>query len=95
MLNVMMGIVILRMFKKGDNSVKDFEINHMIIDVNKYWEESVTTDFTHNNKEYSITFNKADLEIINSWVFEDETSLPANLSEEMIEALREYVKEKI
>jgi hypothetical protein len=80
---------------KGDYTVKDFEVTHMIVDDDYYGEESVTTDFTLKNKDYSVTFNKSDLEIINSWVFEEETSLPANLSDDMIEALREYVKEKI
>ncbi|WP_226665336.1 hypothetical protein [Metabacillus litoralis] len=72
-----------------------FEITHMIIDEHFNGEESVTTDFTHNNKDYSITFKKSDLEVVNTWIFEEETSLPANLSENMIELLREEVKKNI
>jgi hypothetical protein len=67
----------------------------MIIDDNFDGEEYVTADFTHNTKDYSITFKKADLEIINTWVFEDGTSIPANLSENMIESIREDIKKKI
>lgn len=74
--------------------MKDFEITHMIID-DQIGEEYVTVDFTYNHKNYSITFKKGDLEMINSWVFEDSSSLPANLSEEMIESLREEIKKKI
>jgi hypothetical protein len=75
--------------------VKPYEINNMIIDDDFYGEEFVTTDFTFQNKDYSITFKKADLEIINTWVFEEGTSLPANLSESMIELIREDVKNRI
>lgn len=67
----------------------------MIIDDEFDGEESVTADFTHNNKDYSITFKKADLEIINSWIFEDDTSFPANLSDNLIESIREDVKKRI
>ncbi|MBM7603034.1 hypothetical protein JOC75_001004 [Metabacillus crassostreae] len=73
----------------------NLEITHMTIDDGFNGEESVTTDFTHNHKDYSITFKKSDLEVINTWLFEEETSLPANLSESMIEYLREEVKKNI
>ncbi|TXC85969.1 hypothetical protein FS935_18100 [Metabacillus litoralis] len=73
----------------------NLEITHMIIDDDFNGEESVTTDFTHNHKDYSITFKKSDLEVVNTWLFEEETSLPANLSENMIEFLREEVKKNI
>jgi hypothetical protein len=75
--------------------VKAYEINNMIIDDDFSSEEYVTVDFTHNNKVYSITFKKADMEMINSWVFEDGTSIPANLSEDLIESIREDVKDRI
>jgi hypothetical protein len=81
--------------KKGDYILKPYEITHMIIDDEFYGEETVTTNFTHNEKEYSITFDKSDLEILNTWVFENNTSLPANLSNEIIEAIREDVKKSI
>jgi hypothetical protein len=80
---------------KGDINMKPYEINHMIIDDDFAVEESVTAEFTHNSKEYSITFKKADLEVLNAWVFENDTSIPANLSVEMIESLRDDVKKSI
>lgn len=69
----------------------------MIIDDEFNGEESVTADFTHNDKDYSITLKKEDLEIkiINAWVFEDGSSLPANLSGTMIESIREDIKKRI
>ncbi|MCL7748682.1 MULTISPECIES: hypothetical protein [Halalkalibacter] len=72
-----------------------YEIKDMIIDDGFDGEESVTAAFSQNNKDYSITFNKSDLEVINTWVFEDETSLPANLSDNLIESIREDVKKRI
>jgi hypothetical protein len=75
--------------------VKSYEISNMIIDDDFAVEEYVTAEFTHNHKEYSITFKKADLEIINAWLFEDGTSIPANLSEDIIESIREDVKKRI
>jgi hypothetical protein len=75
--------------------VKPYEINNMIIDDEFDGEESVTADFTHNTKDYSITFKKSDLEIINAWVIEDNTSIPANLSDHIIESIREDVKKRI
>ncbi|MFC3882293.1 hypothetical protein ACFOU2_01630 [Bacillus songklensis] len=75
--------------------MKPYEIKHMIIDDGFQGEESVTVDFTHNNKDYSITFKKADLEIINTWFFEDDTSIPANLSDNIIESIREDVTKRI
>lgn len=75
--------------------VNDYEINDMIIDDEFTGEENVTAAFTHKNKGYSITFNKADLEVINAWMFEKDKTLPANLTEDMIEAIREDVKKYI
>ncbi|WP_338786984.1 hypothetical protein [Metabacillus sp. FJAT-53654] len=75
--------------------MKPYEINNMIIDDEFDGEEFVTTDITHNQKDYSITFKKADLEIINTWIFENGSSLPANLSDTIIESIREDVKKKI
>ena len=45
----------------------------------------VTADFTHQNQDYSITFKKADLEIMNAWVFKEGTLLPAELSDQLIQ----------
>ncbi|MEH6945660.1 hypothetical protein V7068_01095 [Bacillus sp. JJ634] len=75
--------------------MKPYQINKMIIDDEFDGEEFVTTDFAYQNKDYSITFKKADLEIINTWVFKDGTSLPANLSDNIIELIREDVKKRI
>ena len=75
--------------------MKPYQINNMIIDDEFDGEEFVTTDIAYQNKDYSITFKKADLEIINAWVFKDGTSLPANLSDNIIELIREDVKKRI
>ena len=75
--------------------MKPYQINNMIIDDEFDGEEFVTTDFAYQNKDYSITFKKSDLEIINTWVFKDGTSLPANLSDTIIELIREDVKKRI
>ncbi|MDF2036172.1 hypothetical protein P2R12_04100 [Cytobacillus oceanisediminis] len=72
-----------------------YEITSMIIDDEFDGEEYVTTEFLQENNTYSITFKKADLEVINAWVFNDGSSLPANLSEEMIESIRNSVKKRI
>jgi hypothetical protein len=80
---------------KGDCIVKPYEITNMIIDDDFDSEEYVTAEFTHNQTNYSITFKKADLEIINAWVYRDGTSLPANLSDSLIESIREEVKNRI
>jgi hypothetical protein len=80
---------------KGDCMVNTYEITNMIIDDDFDSEEYVTVEFTHDQSDYSITIKKADLEIINSWVFKDGTSLPANLSDTLIESIREDVKKRI
>lgn len=75
--------------------MEPYEIKHLIIDDDFYGEESVTADFTLNHKDYSITFKKSDLEILNTWIFEGDSSKPANLSDNLIESIREEVKNKI
>ncbi|MFC0471698.1 hypothetical protein ACFFHM_14645 [Halalkalibacter kiskunsagensis] len=75
--------------------MKPYEIKQMIIDDGFDGQESVTAEFTHNHNDYSITFNKADLELLNTWLFEAETSIPANLSDDMIESIREDIKKRI
>jgi hypothetical protein len=75
--------------------VKLYEITNMIVDDDFDSEEYVTAEFTHNQTNYSITFKKADLEIINAWIYKDGTSLPANLSDTLIESIREDVKNRI
>ena len=80
---------------KGEYLVMQYEINHMIIDDDFASEEYVTVDFSANHEEYSITFKKGDLEMMNSWVFKRGSSLPANLSKDIIESIREEVKKRI
>lgn len=75
--------------------MKPYTMNNMIIDDEFDGEEYVTADFTHQNQDYSITFKKADLEIMNTWVFKEGISLPADLSDHMIELIREEVKTRI
>lgn len=72
-----------------------FEIKHMIIDDNFESEEFVTADITYNQKDYSVTYKKGDLELVNAWIFKEGTSLPANLPEGIIEALRNDVKNRL
>jgi hypothetical protein len=75
--------------------VKPYEIINMIIDEEAYDQEEVTADFTYQDQDYCITFKKADLELVNAWAFKNGTSLPANLSESLIELIREDVKNRI
>ena len=75
--------------------MKPYQITNMIIDDDFDSQEYVTADITHNQKDYSITFNKADLELINMWVFENGTSIPADLADDIIESIREDVKKRI
>ncbi|USK37265.1 hypothetical protein LIS77_15135 [Cytobacillus firmus] len=52
-----------------------YEITGMIVDDEFDGEEYVTAEFLHEHNSYSITFKKADLEVINAWVFNDGSSL--------------------
>ncbi len=72
--------------------MKPYEIKHLIVDKHFMGEESVTADFTYNHKHYSATFSKEDYELQNAWVHEEESSVPANLSDQVIDSLREDVK---
>ena len=72
-----------------------YEITSMIVDDGFAGEEYVTADFNSQNQAYRITFKKTDLEIINSWVFQNGTSLPTDLSDHLVESIREDVKQKI
>ena len=83
------------MFLVAENVVETYEIKNMIIDDDFDSQEYVTADFTHNQKDYSITFNKADLELINMWIFDNGTSIPVNLADDIIESIREDVKKRI
>ncbi|OIJ19281.1 hypothetical protein BKP45_14095 [Anaerobacillus alkalidiazotrophicus] len=72
-----------------------YKIKHMIIDDHFDGQEYVTADFSYNNKDYSVTFNKSDLETINTWLFEENKSIPAHLSESVIDAIRDDVRKRI
>ncbi len=74
--------------------MKPYEITHMIVD-EQMDQEHVTTHFTYEGNQYSATFQKSDLELMNSWLLKDQSSLPADLSEELIESLREVIKNSI
>ena len=75
--------------------MKPYQISNMIIDDDSYDQEEVTVDFTYEDQNYSITFKKGDLELVNAWVFTNGTSLPANLSKNIIELIREDIKKRI
>lgn len=75
--------------------MSDYQLINMIVDDGFAGEEYVTAEIVNDKKVYSITFQKSDLELMNAWIFEDGTSLPANLPETIIEAIREDVKKKI
>lgn len=72
-----------------------YQIKNMIIDDELYSQESITVDFTQDNKMYSVILNKADLEVVNTWVFKANTSIPATLPDNVIESIREDVKKKM
>jgi hypothetical protein len=75
--------------------VKPYELKEIIIDDEDYGEESVTTNFTFNQENYGITFKKEDLEVINAWIFKNKTSLPAQLPNVVLDALREEIRGRI
>lgn len=75
--------------------MSEYQLINLIVDDGSAGEEYVTAEIVKDKKVYSITFQKSDLELMNAWIFEDGTSLPADLSEVMIEAIREDVKRKI
>lgn len=75
--------------------MEKYDIVDMIIDDENGVEEYATADFKQQGKNYRITFKKADLELVNAWIFEEGTSLPADLSDSMIESLRQDIKNRI
>ncbi|RSD28723.1 hypothetical protein [Mesobacillus subterraneus] len=75
--------------------MKEYTIQNMIIDVESYDEEHVTVEFTYEDDQYIITFQKSDLELMNAWILQDGSSLPANLPHNVIDGLREDIKKKI
>ncbi|WP_257535577.1 hypothetical protein [Mesobacillus foraminis] len=76
-------------------SLGPYEITEMIIDDDFYGQETVTAHFTYKQENYSITFNKGDLEVLNAWVLKKDASLPANLSNIPIGWIRKAVDKEI
>ena len=75
--------------------MKSYEVTNMIIDDESYGEEHVTVELTMEQQNYIITFQKSDLELMNAWSVKDGTTLPANLSEELLGSIRDDLKKKI
>lgn len=75
--------------------MKPYSIKDMYSDHESYGEEHVTAEITYEEKDYMLTFQKSDLELMNAWVLENGTSLPAALSEDLIELVKEDISEKI
>lgn len=75
--------------------MENFEIKHLIVDDEFLDEESVTVDFTYNQNHYSITFKKSDFELVNTWYFKEDQTIPANLSDTLIKSIREEIQNRI
>ncbi len=75
--------------------MKPYAITNMIIDDESYDQEHVTAEITYEEKDYMLTFQKSDLELMNAWVLEGGSSLPANLSEKLIQDIKADISEKI
>lgn len=75
--------------------MNSYEVTNMIIDEESYGEEHVTVELAFEQKSYIITFQKSDLELMNAWVLEDGKTLPANLSKELLDTIKEDIKKKI
>jgi hypothetical protein len=75
--------------------MQSYEVTNMIIDEESYGEEHVTVELTIEQQNYIITFQKSDLELMNAWIVEDDTTLPANLSEELMDSIKEDISKKI
>ena len=75
--------------------MKSYEVTNMIIDDESYGEEYVTVEMTLEQQNYIITFQKSDLELMNAWSVKDGTTLPADLSENLLNSIKEDIKKKI
>ncbi|WP_212567921.1 hypothetical protein [Bacillus alkalicellulosilyticus] len=75
--------------------MKTYDITNMIVDENFGVEEYVTAELMYEDEQYSLTFNKSDLELVNMWIFKNGTSLPANLSDEIIESIRADLEARV
>jgi hypothetical protein len=75
--------------------MKPYTMRNMILDEESYDQEHVTAEITFEEKDYMLTFQKSDLELMNAWLLEDGSSLPANLSESLVQQIKEDINEKI
>jgi hypothetical protein len=75
--------------------MKSYEVTNMIIDDESYGEEHVTVEMTLEQQNYIITFQKSDLELMNAWSVKDGTTLPADLSTDLLDSIKEDIKKKI
>jgi hypothetical protein len=75
--------------------MKSYEVTNLIIDEESYGEEHVTVEMIMEQQNYIITFQKSDLELMNAWIVEGGTTLPADLSESLMESIKEDIKKKI
>ncbi|WP_079508692.1 hypothetical protein [Mesobacillus jeotgali] len=75
--------------------MKDYSIENLIVDDEAYDQEHVTAEITFEEKMYMLTFQKSDLELMNAWLLKDGSSIPANLSESVIQEIKEDISKKI
>ena len=75
--------------------MESYRVLNMMIDDDFAVEEYVTVEYAQDRKVYSITFKKADLEVINAWLFEDGTSYPTEIPHEVLESIRDDVRKRI
>ena len=75
--------------------MKSYEVTNMIIDDEAYGEEHVTVEMTREQQHYIITFQKSDLELMNAWSVKDGTTVPADLSADLLDSIKEDIKKKI
>lgn len=75
--------------------MKSYEVTNFIIDEESYGEEHVTVELTMEQQNYIITFQKSDLELMNAWSVKDGTTLPADLSADLMDSIKEDIKKKI
>ncbi|WP_186577857.1 hypothetical protein [Aquibacillus kalidii] len=75
--------------------MKSYKIENVIIDEGFRREETVTADIKIKDKMISISYNKSDLEVINTWAFKNHHSIPVDLSDELIDSIRADIKKMI
>ena len=75
--------------------MNSYEMTNMIIDEESYGEEHVTAELTFEQQDYIITFQKSDLELMNAWILKDGKTLPANLSDDLLDSIKEDLKKRL